>query len=272
MKSKVFFKHLALAILFYALFIFSGSFLLSLYTKHGDSISVPDLKNKSVADAVKTLNALNLVYKISDSVYAEKTKDNLVMDQSPKPNSKVKEMRTIYLTVSTTNPGKIKMPSLIDASLRQAQMVLESYGLKQGSIVYKHDIAKNAVLDQLLGGKSIKAGTTLTKGSRIDLVVGDGLGEGIETVPDLRGLTLSEAKLQLDASGLNLGAVVTDNTFEGDTLKGFIYNQIPAANDATKNKIQVGESVDVFITNDVTKIPPELLDQKISNELNEPPK
>ena len=268
----MFLKHFAGALLFYVAVVLAGSFILKAYTKHNKTIQVPTLTDKSVEEATKILAQLQLELKVNDSVYVEKKKANLVVDQNPKPNTSVKEMRTIYVTISTATPQKIKMPNLKDASFRQAQMVLESYGLKMGDTLYRHDIAKNAVLDQLIGAKPVKPGTMITKGTRVSLVLGDGLGEGEVTVPDLRGYTLDEAKGLLDGVGLSLGAVVTDNSFTGDTLKGFVYQQMPDAVDPLKNKIKGGETVDVFITNDVTRIPPELLDRKIDNELNENPK
>ena len=43
-----------------------------------------------------------------------------LIDQDPEPNDKVKENRTVYITITKTVAPKIKMPNLIDVSYKQA--------------------------------------------------------------------------------------------------------------------------------------------------------
>ena len=112
-----------------------------------------------------------------DSIYDSEKVPGTVLDQDPAPNSNVKENRMIYLTINATQPPDVKMPDLVDVSFRQAEAMLQSFGLITGEITYKADLAKNAVLEQRYRNKIIKPGTMLPKGSEIDLVLGDGLGE-----------------------------------------------------------------------------------------------
>jgi beta-lactam-binding protein with PASTA domain len=146
------------------------------------------------------------------------------------------------------------MPDLKDVSLKQAGVLLNSYGLKVGRLIYKPDLAQNAVLDQMINGKSIKPGDFVSKGSTVDLVLGDGVGLADIEVPVLVGLTLAEAKFVLDGVGLNLGAVVADNTVSSDSLSAYIFRQIPDPS-TLNNMIKPGEPVDVFISNDQSKVP-----------------
>jgi eukaryotic-like serine/threonine-protein kinase len=226
--------------------------ILSSYTQHGQTITVPDLSGKKMADVQRLLDSRKLEYKIIDSSYSAKVKPLTVIDQNPKPGSKVKEERTVYLTINAKTPPKVKMPDLRDASLKQAQIELESYGLRVGKLTYKPDLALNAVLDQQVRGKSIAPGSMIAKGTRIDLVVGDGLGQTDIDVPNLVGLTLDEAKFVLEGVGLNLGAVVPDNTVGTSQNDAVVYRQVPE-NDPG-NKIKQGEPVDVFITEDQSRI------------------
>jgi beta-lactam-binding protein with PASTA domain len=83
---------------------------------------------------------LNL--KIVDSAYNAKKRPLTVLDQTPTANAKVKEGRTIYLTVNSRIPPMIKMPELKDASLKQAQMILESAGLNVGKLIYNRTSRK----------------------------------------------------------------------------------------------------------------------------------
>src|SRR5688500_17647818 len=206
-----------------------GVTMLSAYTQHGQTITVPDLTGKKLNDVQRLLESRKLEFVVIDSSYSAKVKPLSVIEQNPRAGSQVKEKRTIYLTVNALNPPKVKMPDLRDASLKQAQLELESYGLKLGKLTYKPDLALNAVLDQQSKGKSIPPGAMIAKGSRIDLVVGDGLGQTDIDVPNLIGLTLTEAKFVLDGVGLNLGAVVPDNSVDGSQGDAIVYRQVPGS-------------------------------------------
>jgi beta-lactam-binding protein with PASTA domain len=94
----------------------------------------------------------------------------------------------IYVTLNSSEPPQVKMPNLIDVSYRQAVSILLSFGLKEGQISYKPDLAKNIVLKQLYNGQPVLPETKVLKGSSIDLVLGDGLGSTEIDVPELATL------------------------------------------------------------------------------------
>lgn len=252
--SRTFLLHFISAVITVIALFLLTVYLLQKYTAHGQTITVPDLTGKSIPEVIQILKNKNLNYAIIDSSYSDKLMPLSVIDQNPKANRQVKHGRTIYLTINSKQPPKVKMPDLRDVSLKQAGIVLNSYGLKVGRLIYKPDLAQNAVLDQQINGVSIKPGEMVAKGSYIDLVLGDGLGLSEIEVPVLVGLTLSEAKFVLDGVGLNLGVVVADNTVRSDSLSAYIYRQIPDPS-STNNLIKPGEPIDVFISNDISKIP-----------------
>ena len=247
LRSKYFFYNLGGAVVMIVLFTWLGGFFLRMYTHHGEEVSVPDLRGLNTKQAAQVLENKSMQIFITDSAYIDNKPPLTILDQSPKPNGKVKENRKIYVTVNSVKPPSVKMPDLKDGSLKQAILILESYGLRTGKLIYKPDLAQNAVLDQLWNGRSVKEGTPVPKGSRIDLVLGDGLGTTEIQVPSLVGLSLEEAKFVLDGSSLNLGAIIADNSVVGDTLGAFVYKQIPDPN-SEDNMIKMGESVDVFLS------------------------
>jgi beta-lactam-binding protein with PASTA domain len=214
------------------------------YTLHGETITVPDLKGMSLQQVERQLKSKNLQYAVLDSLYDKNMKPNSVLDQNPKPEAKVKENRTIYLTINAYNPPKFKMPKLIDKSLRQAQIELESYGLLVGQLTYVPDMAQNAVLKQLVNGKEIKPGDLIAKGTAVDLVLGDGLGNTQVEVPFLLNLTLNEAKFVLTSSSLNIGALVFIGNIS-DTSRAVVVRQIPDV--SSKRMLTMGESIDIFL-------------------------
>jgi beta-lactam-binding protein with PASTA domain len=174
-----------------------------------------------------------------------------VVKQEPEPNEQVKDNRTIYLYVTSILPPSIEMPKLVDRSLRQAAAMIITYGLKLGKTKFVPDQCANCVLDQLVKGKKIEPGATIPKGTVIDLVVGKGLSDEEVGVPCLYGLTRKEAMEKLAEYSLSAGAI----TFEvpKDSSSARVYRQIPGC--GKESSINIGSSVDIFLTADKAKWP-----------------
>jgi beta-lactam-binding protein with PASTA domain len=244
LKSKSFLINIII-LLVVILIIFGGiSSWLSSYTHHGESISVPDLRGQKMDRLESFLAEKHLQYKVIDSLFDLEKSPGTILEQDPAPDSKVKEGRTVYLTVNAQHPPDVKMPNLIDVSYRQAEAILLSFGLRVGQLTYKPDLAKNAVLDQRFKGATIKAGATIPKGSKIDLTLGDGLGSVDVPVPDLTGSTMEEALFVIKGSSLNIGTMYFDKGVR-DSTKATVYRQEPAASEgATLNQ---GEAIDIYL-------------------------
>lgn len=220
------------------------SLVLSSYTRHGESLTVPDIKGLKIEDAERVLAEKKLRFVITDSLYFSDKPTSSVLDQNPAPQSKVKEGRVIYLTINANVAPTILMPNLIDVSMRQASAILLSVGLKAGKLIYKPDIAQNVVLDMLYNGQTIAANTKLPKGSTIDLVLGNGLGETDMPLPDLTGLTLEEAGNLLSSSSLNRGAIVYQGAIT-DSSSAKVFKQFPAFSEGVM--VKGGQNIDLFL-------------------------
>jgi eukaryotic-like serine/threonine-protein kinase len=146
--------------------------LLNVYTHHGEVAEVPDFKGKLISELDKLIDGKNVRYAIIDSIYDPKQTAGMVIKQEPEAKSEVKHNRIIYLYVTSTQAPQIQMPKLVDKSTRQAIFMIESYGLKQGTITEIATDCRGCVVKQLYKGKEISAGTLIKKGSKIDLVVG----------------------------------------------------------------------------------------------------
>lgn len=252
LRSKLFLLNLALAaVVIFAIFGFTYLWLDS-YTKHGENISVPDLKGMKVNQVDSLVSGRHLQFAVVDSVFLPDFAPGTITEQDPLPNANVKENRTIYLTVNSGVPPKVQMPNLIDVSLRQAEAILQTYGLKVGEFSFRHDLAKNAVLEQKFRGRDIKPGTLINRGSIIDLALGDGIGSEKIAVPSLIGLTKSEALFVLKGSSLNPGAVIYDGTVK-DSAAAIIYRQFPLPSDSSA--VNEGETIDIYLTQSSVKIP-----------------
>ncbi len=227
-----------------AALLFLLFFGLSFYTNHNEFVVVPNVKGKSMFDAKKELNNYDLDYLVVDSTYDESKPPLSVLDQQPRKGAKVKENRKVYLTLNASTPPQVKIPNIIDNSRRQAELILNSWGLKLGQLIYIPDMAKDAVLNIQVNGKIVKPGLVVKKGTVIDLVLGDGFGNQITEVPPLTDLTVIEARAVLEAVHLNLGMLLADGTID-DTLSAYVYDQEPKY--GQPGKLGPGNTVQLFI-------------------------
>ena len=177
-------------------------------TRHGETVTVPNLEGMSLLEMDDFLKKRHLNYEVSDSGYSSQYPPLAILKQFPLAGSYVKENRKIYLTVISKKPKSVNMPDLIDGSLKNAELVLDNAGLKRGKITYKPDLASNAILEQFFKGEKIEPGAKVEMGSEIDLIVGDGLGQRIFSVPRFIGLPIDEADFSIKGSGLNTGSVI----------------------------------------------------------------
>jgi beta-lactam-binding protein with PASTA domain len=244
----------AVAAVFLFLLIFFGS--LSLLTGHGKIQRVPSITGQNVLAATKTLEAAGFDVVIQDSVFIDTLAKQAVVRQIPDAESMVKNGRTIYLTINRTVAPQVEMPNLAGFSVKSAEMYLISLGLRLGELSYRPDIARNAVLEQLLGDRPIAPGTKIAIGTVINFVLGSGEGMGEVEVPQLEGLTFEAAKMMLQTMNINLGAVVAVTPIT-DSAVSFIVRQSPAAlSDSLDisgfklpNKMKPGQLMDLYISN-----------------------
>lgn len=224
-------------------------FLLNRITNHGEYLVVPEVKGKNYLDIKDQLENQGFEVVIQDSIYVDSIAPNAIIKQFPEPEATVKVNRVIYLTVNCTVPPTIPMPNLIGMSFRNALLELRSLGLKMGDTTFIPDMAKNAVKDQLVDGVQIKPGAQISMGTKIDLLIGSGLGGGAVPVPDLYGLTYSEAKLVMELNGITTGVVLLDEGLM-DTTLGFIYWQNPNPFDEqlNVNMIRAGQLMDIRVS------------------------
>jgi len=223
-------------------FIFLKIFLPS-YTNHGDTVTVPDLEGFEYENLEEFLSVRKLQYEVTiDSGFNNEVPALIVLKQMPKAGSKVKPGRKIYITLNAKNAPLIKMPNLVNSLLKNAQEILSNMGLNRGEIIYVPDIGINVVLEQKYRGRNITEGSEIPKGSQIDLVVGDGLGNQILEVPNLIGMDEEDAEFMIIGSNLRLGRVLYVAT---DTVpQGTIIQQMPPAN----TQVRTGEPIDIWIS------------------------
>ncbi|WP_339870311.1 PASTA domain-containing protein [uncultured Algoriphagus sp.] len=213
-----------------------------MYTNHGESVSVPDLSGYTFDEGVDILDRTGLQYEVSlDSGFNTDLKTFAILKQIPEANAQVKTGKTVYITLNAKNPPMLKMPNLVNTHLKNVQDILANMGLERGDIVYVPDIATNVVLEQKYRGVNVREGFEIPKGARIDLVVGDGMGNQILAVPNLSGMDEVEAEFLILGSSLRVGEkfyIDTDSVGAGKVLR-----QSPPAS----QQVKTGELIDLWI-------------------------
>jgi eukaryotic-like serine/threonine-protein kinase len=130
---------------------------------------------------------------------------------------------------------KSAVPDVVDATLSSAQTKLDDAGFELGSVTYEEAVGKpqGVILSQ-----SPAAGTQAEHGSAVNLVA---VGTSLQVVPNVTGMTQSEAKAAITSAGLAMGSValVYSDTAPAETVTG----QAPAAGVEAPSDSQVAISV-----------------------------
>ncbi len=229
-------------------------FAIRIYTDHGHSIAIPDLRGKTGSQMNAIARNSDLRIAVRDSVYSHETAPGTVVDQFPKPGMKVKKNRTIFVTMCAISQEMIPMPQLTDISYRQATNLIESSGLIAGNIEYKPSEFPNLVLEQKINGRNIEVGERVAKGSVVDLVLGGDNTGATSEVPTLFGRNLTEARMVLGEAFLNVGKITYDDSIPTDDqkLKSLIWKQNP--DPAEVFEVAHGTPIDLWLTTDTTKL------------------
>ncbi|MDX1637119.1 MAG: PASTA domain-containing protein [Balneolaceae bacterium] len=206
------------------------------YTNYYEGVTVPDVRGISLTEAEELLSSYGLRSEVTDRRANSAFPEDYVIDQTPTPAEIVKPNRKIYLTVNTESQPTVEVPNVVNLSFRNAKIQLQNYGLSVGTVSYESSRFKNSVMRQ-----SVEPGRTVDKGTKVDLVVSDGLGEKMVDVPNFVGLRLTEAQQKIRQAGLRVGELrfqpsreVTPNT---------ILDYTPA-----QNRVVEGESINLIVS------------------------
>ena len=132
---------------------------LDLYTRHGQTVEVPNVVKKtfdSFTDYVKTLPP------------------NTVLEQSPSAGDIVKPGRIVYLKINSPSTPRRELPDVIDnSSMRDAQSKLTAMGFRLGETEFIPG-EREWVYGIKCGGKQLASGDKVSVEDVLILQVGDG--------------------------------------------------------------------------------------------------
>jgi len=177
LKTKTFWAHIGLVLVTFIVFIFLVKVFLNIYTRHGKEIELADYTNKSIKDIQD--EKVDII--VIDSIFNEDLPPLTIVNQYPEPGMKVKPGRKVYVTVVSNSYEKVPLPDLTDVTLRAATLQLQAYGFQIGRIEQVPSIGQTVIAIKQ-NGREIPWGTYLKKGSVVDIVIGSGMQENIDTL------------------------------------------------------------------------------------------
>ena len=161
-KANRFFWINIIAMVVVAVLIVVGTLKgLDIYTRHGE--------------AEKMFRNHGLTCVVSDSSYVKNKPSGIILDLNPSVGQKVKEGRTIYLTINTLSTPLSVVPDVADnSSVRQAQAKLIAAGFKltENRMVSGE---KDWVYGVIYQGRQLQIGDKAPIGATLTLMVGDGV-------------------------------------------------------------------------------------------------
>lgn len=214
------------------------------YARHGEGITVPDVQQMSLSEAMEALEAADLRPFVMDSTFLEGVPAGIVLQQYPEAYKRVKPDRRISLTINQQTPPMVSVPRITDMILYQAKVALEGRRLSLGRVTFVPDISKDVVLEVSYMGQPITNGDKVPVGAKIDVIVSKSQGAIQVAVPDLRGLTYEEALNLISSSLLQLGGVSYNPGGPAEQY-GRVYAQRPAP--SFGDSIPVASPIDIFV-------------------------
>ena len=251
LSSRVFLKEFGKMLLIIGGFMFLLFWMMKCYSRHGESVKVGTYVGKNVKEVIREAESDGFEIDITDSLYREGFAADLVLEQNPLPNARVKDGRTIYLKITKAAGDLVALPDIAGRDeIGFYTQNLSMLGIKVGIIdtVLNADLADGTITAVLVRGRDVtndlQFGTVkVPQGSKVDFIISK--RESDQTmVPSFDGLTADEYSLMLDASNLKMGTVHADPSVTNqNTAK--VYKTIPMGGDSAK--VKKGTVVDIYV-------------------------
>jgi beta-lactam-binding protein with PASTA domain len=195
----------------------TGEVLRGIAIAVGHPVVVPDVAAMTEANARLAITAAGftvgtITYEFSDTVTA-----GLVISQSPTGGTTADNDSSIELVVSLGEP--VFVPDVTGMTQVDASSAFTSASLEVGIVTYDYN---DTVPEGLVASQYPAAGTAAPVGSSVDLVIS--LGPPV-IVPDVVGMTQTDADSAITAVGLILGTVTY--SYNDTVAASFVISQNP---------------------------------------------
>ncbi len=252
-KDPFVWRNLFAMLLFLFTLLMITSWWLKCYTRHGQSILLPDFVGKSIDEAEQLAKKHDFILVKNDSVFLVDQPGSKILRQTPEAGSLVKEDRKIYLVVTKHNADLVSLsalPRLYGQSFDVKKVELErGFEIKSNIIGYTYDAGpKNYIMAVVYGGDTIlsahieKSDFKLPKGGTLDFILSTDTGAEL-AVPNVTCLTYPAATFLLTSLGLIVQEVEEDVL--NDINASYVIHQEPLFDQ--DNKMKSGDTMRIFL-------------------------
>ncbi|HPU97499.1 MAG TPA: PASTA domain-containing protein, partial [Candidatus Hydrogenedentes bacterium] len=168
-------------------------------------VTVPNVVNQTETTARSLITGAGLTVGAVTQQCSSTVAAGRVISQNPAAGASVQPGASVSLVVSS-GPCGVTVPNVAGWSLNDAQQRILESGLTVGTISYacSNTVSNNSVIYQ-----SPSSGSVVDAGSSVSLVVSTGAcPPGVTSVPNLVGLTETDARDALSAANLVVGTIV----------------------------------------------------------------
>jgi eukaryotic-like serine/threonine-protein kinase len=258
-SSKIFLTDFAKMLGIIALALFMIFWLMTCFTRHGESLKVGNYVGKNMKQVEDLIDDDGFEYVVTDSIFRENFPPDMVLEQNPAPNSYVKTGRTIYLKITKAAGDLVLLPDLAGRDdLVSYTEALKTIGIRVGKVdtIPDANLSDGTVVKIIVKGRDVYAdiskGIRLPQGSQIDLAVSR--RETNDTsVPNfiVNGsyMTAEEYSFILEDRQLKIGQIIKDASVT-DEHTAFVIKVYPSKG----SELKKGDSITIYLTQkDVTK-------------------
>jgi len=200
-------------LLVFGVIVLFDKLIMPFYVSQGSVRVVPDVTSIPYEEAVRKLRHAGFEARKSYYVkYLSGIDSNVVISQMPEAGLEVKPGRNVYLVLNRRDKPTFPMPDFqgrpeFDARQAAARMELTLEGVQTTPVTNPEDDGK--VLSQ-----SVPPQTVVSSGTPLSIIIGryQESSEGLRkvVVPDVLGMSLSQANQVISEAGLSAGKIITE--------------------------------------------------------------
>ena len=253
-KSKWFYRQLLFTILGLLVLLFLILMWLQSYTHHGQKLTLPDYVGMNIKDARQDAERKTFEIIVDDSIHFVGKPGGEILAQNPLGNSKVKEGRKIYATISKHQPDLIlsgNLPVLYGRNYENKKEELKvGFELDLEIIGYKFDPGPpDHILevfykgDPFINAKGRNNNLEIEKGSTLQVVLSQATG-GEVSIPNVVCEDLDQARFIIESRRLSITEVVVlDGSSDSDVQ--YVARQSPEFD--PERKLIMGEGMTLYV-------------------------
>lgn len=172
-----------------------------------NEVAMPSITQRSLEDAREILREYDIFLKVESEKYSDDIDEGYIVSQDPVSGTMVTANYTARVVLSL-GPETVLVPNAETNTRREAEIKLESHGLKIGTHEYiSSEYPSDTVIKQ-----SIPPDTEVTKGSEIWLTLSSGPDEKMAKVGKYIGQQLDVAEQMIIGDRLKPGRVSKENS------------------------------------------------------------